>query len=141
MTAGDERVVGGYRVVALPANHQAFGECLLYAIEGPDGKRVLYATDTGEWVDAASGALRGWRFDAVLMEETFGDRTELGTEHLHLGTFASEIAKLRELGCVDDATRVIAVHLSHHNPPEGELASRLERIGVELLPEGARIRV
>lgn len=141
VSAGSELRLDGYRVVALPANHHAFGPVVLYAIEGPDGSRILYATDTGRWVDAAADLLSGWRFDVVLMEETFGDRTDLGEEHLGFDSFAEEVARLRELGCVDDATRVVAVHLSHHNPPEAEVRARLGEIGVELLPEGTRIVV
>ncbi len=141
LTAGTEVNLGGYRVVALPANHWAFGECLLYAIEAPDGKRLLYATDTGEWVTDAADLLRGWRFDAVLMEQTFGNRTDLGDQHLGLVTFGSELEWLRELGCVDDSTQVVAVHLSHHNPVERELLPRLRQMGVEAFPDGTLLQV
>ncbi len=141
VSAGYESRLGGYRVVALPANHEAFGPAVLYAIEGPDGSSVLYATDTGRWVDAAAGLLAGWRFDVVLMEQTFGDRTDLGDQHLGFVSFAEEVSRLRDLGCVDDATRVVAVHLSHHNPPESETRARLAEIGAELLPEGTRMVV
>ena len=97
VSAGSELRLDGYRVVALPANHHAFGPVVLYAIEGPDGSRILYATDTGRWVDAAADLLSGWRFDVVLMEETFGDRTDLGEEHLGFDSFAEEVARLRTL--------------------------------------------
>ncbi len=141
VSAGDELRLGDYRVMTLPANHEAFGPAVLYAIEGPDGSSVLYATDTGRWVDAAADLLAGWRFDVVLMEQTFGDRTELGDQHLALESFADELGLLRGLRCVDADTRVVAVHLSHHNPPEEELAFRLGAVGAELLPEGTRIVV
>lgn len=49
--------------------------------------------------------------------------------------------RLGALGCVDDATRVVAVHLSHHNPPGPELAARLARSGATAPPEGTRLRI
>ena len=141
LTAGDDVVLDGYRVTALPARHEALGECLLYALEDADGASVLYATDTGPgWLEGASGLLEGRRFDAVFCEETFGD-ADLSPQHLTLPTFAAEIGRLRALGCVDDATRVVAVHLSHHNPPGPELAARLARSGATAPPEGTRLRI
>ena len=138
LAAGDEVVLDGYRVRALPAEHHAFGPCLLSAVEGTDGS-LLYATDTGPWVDAAAAHLAGLRFDVVLMEETFGERTDLGSGHLHLPGFAAELDALRALRCVDEATTVAAVHLSHHNPPYAELRAHLAELGAHLVPDGARL--
>ena len=72
VTAGDLITVDQYRVQVLPATHEALGEAVLYAIEGPDGRRLLYATDTGPWKPRLLELLAGWRFDLVLLEETFG---------------------------------------------------------------------
>ncbi|MGH3562119.1 MAG: bifunctional adenosylcobinamide kinase/adenosylcobinamide-phosphate guanylyltransferase, partial [Mycobacterium sp.] len=51
--------------------------------------------------------------------------TEHGTEHHDLTSFPATIAQLRRSGAVTDATDVVAVHLSHHNPPGPELADTL----------------
>ena len=139
MAAGDEVDLDGYRVRALPAHHDALGPCLLYAVRAGDA-HVLYATDTGPWVDAAAGLLAGLRFDVVLMEETFGD-ADKSAHHLRLDTFADEVDALRRLGCVDAATRVLAVHLSHHNPPEADLAARLAALGAGLVPDGTVLQI
>lgn len=138
LTAGDDVVLDGYRVRALPAAHHAFVPCLLYAVSDASGS-LLYATDTAAWVDAAAPLLEGLRFDVVLMEETFGERTDLGSGHLHLPGFAAELDALRALGCVDARTQVAAVHLSHHNPPYAELRTRLGAVGAQLVPDGARL--
>ena len=137
LTAGDAVAYGDHRITALPASHEAFGEALLYAVEG--GGSLLYATDTGPWVARAAPLLRGRRFDVVVMEETFGDHAELGDEHLTLSTFAAELDRLRRLGCADAATRVLATHLSHHNPPTAELRRRLRALGADMAPDGTTL--
>lgn len=138
LTAGDTRRFGVHGVTALPARHHAFGEALLYAVAAPDGA-LLYATDTGPWVDRAAPLLAGRRLDVVVMEETFGDRADLADDHLTLAAFAAELDRLRALGCVDEATQVVATHLSHHNPPLAELRRRLRAIGADVVPDGTTL--
>lgn len=131
---------GRYVVRVLPADHHAFGDAVLYDVTGPgrssdlSGPRLLYATDTGPWTPRCRELLgRGFEatgraYDVVLLEETFGDRpAEPG--HHNLASFAQALDDLRGLGVVDTNTQVIAVHLSHHNPPEPELQARLAQLG------------
>lgn len=136
VTAGDVVEVAGYRLTALAANHSAFGEALLYLVD--DGRRrLLYATDTGLLPRATLAALAGARLDAVLLEETFGSHADLTAEHLHLATFAETVAALRAVGAVTDETELVAVHLSHLNPPLPELEAELARCGARVHPDGA----
>lgn len=128
----------GYEVRVLPADHEM--PAVLYDLTGPDGGRLLYATDTGPLPDAAVEAVTGARFDVVLLEETFGDLREHGTRHLDLATFGVELDRLRAVGAVTGSTDVVAVHLGHHNPPAAELAERLAAHGARLLPDGAELR-
>lgn len=135
LTAGEVVETAGYRLTALAANHHAFGEALLYLVD--DGRsRLLYATDTGVLPAATLAALAGTRLDAVLLEETFGVRTDLTDGHLHLRTFAQTVAALRAVDAVTDNTQVVAVHLSHHNPPLPELEAELARCGAHVHPDG-----
>lgn len=135
VTAGDVVEVDGYRLTALAAGHEAFGEALLYLVD--DGaRRLLYATDTGPLPTATRAALRGARLDAVLLEETFGSRTDLGDGHHHLAGFATTLAGLRGIGAVHDATLVVAVHLSHYNPPLPQLEAALASHGARAYPDG-----
>ena len=138
VTAGDTVDVAGYRVSVLAANHEAFGEACCYLVED-DFASVLYATDTGLLPESTLGALAGRRVDLVLLEETFGHRTDKGDRHLHLATFAETVARLREIGVVDQGTRVVAVHLAHDNPQLAQLSAELAEIGAEVLPDGAVI--
>ena len=136
--AGDTFVSGRHTVTALPAAHSTTGgarydgTALLYQVEDATA-RALYATDTAELPhDQLSG-----RYDVVLLEQTFGPLTGHGTAHLDLPRFGQEVARLRADGRVDHSSRVVAVHLSHHNGPD--LADQLGRHGAELLPDGATI--
>ncbi len=126
----------GYRVRVLRAAHgdSTIGDAVLFDVTGADGGRLLYATDTGPLPAETVSAVSGERFDLVLLEETFGDVVDHGTQHLDLTTFPHELRRLREVGAVDDHTTVAAVHLSHHNPPD--LAERLGSWGARLVPDG-----
>jgi len=138
VTAGEVLEVAGYRVSVLAANHEAFGEACCYLIE--DGTAsVLYATDTGLLPSSTLAALAGRRVDLVLLEETFGPRTDKGDRHLHLGSFGATVTQLRELGTVVEGTRVVAVHLAHDNPPLAQLGAELAEFGAEVLPDGTVI--
>lgn len=131
--AGDRLGVDGpdgtYAVDVLAAGHRgATGdEGVLYLLTAPDGSRLLYATDTGPLPEPTVAALGGGRLDLLLLEETFGDHVGHGTQHLDLATFGPQLDRLRASGIVDAGTEVVAVHLSHHNPPD--LDDRLAGVG------------
>ena len=66
-------------------------------------------------------------FDAVLVDETFGDKPDHGTGHLDLATLPGVLRSLRDCGAVTAATVVAATHLSHHNPPAPRAARAARR--------------
>ncbi len=141
IAAGDDLTLvsaaGTHRVQVLPAAH-AHGdgdvlaqEAVLFAVTGPDGHRLLYATDTGPLPDSTLASLEG-PFALLLVDETFGDLHTHGTGHLDLATLPPLLDRLRTQGCITPATMVVATHLSHHNPPTRELRERLGALGVQL---------
>lgn len=116
-------------------------EAVLYDVTTPEGTRVLHATDTGPLPDATLAAVEQAAYDVVLLEETFGDRDDLaGDGHLGLAGFAEQVRRLRAAGAVTPATDVVAVHLSHHNPPTAELARRLADLGARVVDDGTVLR-
>ena len=123
--------VGDYLIRPLAAQHQVIspGDAVLYDVTGPAGERLLWACDTGplplDWFAAVEGA----GFDVVLAEQTFGHEDHGPDRHLNLTSFGSFVEQLRSVGAVAAATEVVAVHLSHHNPPEAELTAELARLG------------
>ena len=96
VTAGAVVQRAGYEVHALAGDHEV--PTVLYDITGPDGARLLYASDTGPLPAATVEAARDAAYDVVLMEETFGDRLGHGTGHLDLSTFPAQLDRLRAVG-------------------------------------------
>ena len=136
--AGDRLTLGAYDVRVHRARHGAEDACVLFDVTGPGG-RLLYATDTGPLPDDTVEAVRGAAYDVLLMEETFGDLGTHGTDHLDLVTFPEQLRRLREAGAVTDGTDVVAVHLSHHNPPTDELDRRLAGWGARVVDDGTTL--
>ncbi|MFC9787540.1 bifunctional adenosylcobinamide kinase/adenosylcobinamide-phosphate guanylyltransferase [Rhodococcus sp. NPDC127528] len=131
--------VGEHAVRVLPAAHRVVraGDAVLYEVAGPDSRKLLWATDTGPLPIETLDAVRGARYDAVFLEETFGDLADHEPDHLDLTTFPRTLAALRVAGAVVDGTDVIAVHLGHHNPID--LPERLRPWGVRVVDDGAVI--
>ena len=138
VAAGDHVELGDYAVRVLAASHGATGSSVLYDVASSSG-RLLYATDTAALPGETVEAVRGAAFDHVLLEETFGDLTTHGTDHLDLRTFPEQVRRLRVAGAVTEHTDVVAVHLSHHNPPSEELNRRLAGWGARAVPDGTRL--
>ncbi|MCW2615404.1 MAG: cobalamin biosynthesis protein CobU, partial [Frankiales bacterium] len=112
-TAGDRLSVAGYDVVVLPATHagRRAGPAVLYDLTGPDGRRLLYATDTGVLGEAALALVQDRAYDAVLLDLTSGHQPA----HHDLATWPEQVAELRRRGAVVASTAVHAVHLGHGN--------------------------
>lgn len=139
VTPGDVLAAeGGLEVRVLPAAHSTTGglrhdgTAVLYEVTGD--ARILYATDTAHLPheDLAE------HYDLVLLELTFGTRTDHGTAHLDLPRFGHEVARLRAERRLAAGGRVVAVHLSHHNPTD--LADRLSGMGA-LAPRDGTVLV
>ena len=106
-------------------------EAVLYLLTSSDSSTLLYATDTGLFDPEATG-LPTTPADVVLLDATFGDTHDHGTGHLDLSTLPAQVDALRAHGTVDEHTRLVATHLSHHNPPSADLRARLGVIGMTL---------
>jgi adenosylcobinamide kinase/adenosylcobinamide-phosphate guanylyltransferase len=132
--AGDRVTAAGYDVVALPARHggEDVGPAVLYDVTGPDGARVLWATDTAALPEQALALAAGRAYDAVLLELT-GTMPEV---HLDLSSWPGQVDALRRVGAVVDATQVLAVHLGHDNPPPAELDAVLAGHGARAGVDG-----
>lgn len=134
MTAGDSVKVAGYRIEALSANHDAYGEALCYRID--DGAAsLLYLTDTGPLPESTLAAVAGRRVGLVLLEETFGHVTKSGRHH-DLPAFAATVDALRANGAIDDDTRIVPIHLGHDNPPLAVLREEMAALGADVLADG-----
>jgi adenosylcobinamide kinase/adenosylcobinamide-phosphate guanylyltransferase len=127
---GDRHVVEGYEVRVLDAEHPK--DAVLYDVTGPDGGRLLYASDTGVLPERTVRAVRDRDFHVVLLELA-------GTpipSHLTLETWPEQVRRLREAGAISSTTQLVATHLGHHNPPPAELDRRLLDLGARAARDG-----
>ena len=76
------------RALAAAHGDAVTGDCLLWDVTGPDGARLLYATDTGPLCPETLSALA--TYDLVLLEETFGDLAEHDADHHDLDVLPSD---------------------------------------------------
>lgn len=113
---------GDHTVTALPADYMKNENCYIYIVEN-DGKRLLYAHDTGIFPRETWVYIRGMRFDAVSLDCTFVlDYNERG----HMGFPNALEVKRRFLhdGCADGNTRFVINHFSHNgNKTHAEISA------------------
>jgi adenosylcobinamide kinase/adenosylcobinamide-phosphate guanylyltransferase len=110
-------------------------EAVLYDVTGPDSATLFYATDTGPLSESQMAAVAGRSFDVMLVDESFGFKDDHGTGHLDLTTLPTMLDGLRRHGAITSSTDVIAIHLSHHNPPERQLQAALHPLGVRIVDD------
>jgi phosphoribosyl 1,2-cyclic phosphate phosphodiesterase len=129
---------GPYRVTSVRAAHAPDTmTALLYLIER-GGRTLFYATDTGPFGEETWAALArfGRPVDVLAMDHTFGFAAE-SSGHLNADQFVKQVARMREIGVVGPATRVLAHHVAHHsNPPHEELALLVAERGYEAAYDG-----
>ena len=131
---GDRLTLGAYQVRGLAGSHDG----VVYDVAGPSG-RLLHAPTTGPLPGSTVEALRGAAFHLVLLDETGGDQLDPGTATLDLRSFPEQLLRLRGVGAVTDSTDVVAVHLSHRNPPAPELSRRLAAWGARVVEDGTTL--
>jgi phosphoribosyl 1,2-cyclic phosphate phosphodiesterase len=134
--------VGPYRARAVLAAHDPALACLLYVVER-DGKALFYATDTGPLPEEIWAALTAWggRFDAVIMDHTFG-YGRASTGHLNGEQFLAQVARLRSLGLLANGARIYATHIAHHsNPLHAELVAQAAAAGYLVAHDGLTIAI
>ena len=106
---------GDYRVTALPARHYDGDGAAIYVVEGD--KTLLYAHDTGYLFDEVFAyiAEKGLRFDLITLDCNY---VELPVDdeggHMGLPNIRRVVARLQEMGAVDDRTVKVVNHFSHN---------------------------
>ena len=110
-----EFFAGGYRILPLPANHDPASSPLIYAIER-DGKRMLYAHDTGLFPEETVQALKTFgRFDLISFDCTGAVATEGWVDgHMSLKTNLIMVERLTREGIMDSGSIRVANHFSHN---------------------------
>ena len=99
----------GYRITPLLARHTPSEECLNFLIER-EGRRIVYATDTGIWPEETFACMAGIAIDLLVVECTNALCDSPYEGHLNLHTLGEMLRRLREIGVLDAETRVVTTH-------------------------------
>lgn len=107
--------VGNHSVTPLEANHDFRLLPLIYDIER-DGKHLLYANDTGFFLDSVWDYLKTSRpyFSLVSLDCTAGIINHGYTVHMNFEQNILTKQRLIEIGCADENTVFICHHFSHN---------------------------
>lgn len=112
--------VGELRVSAVKGNHRVERtneETLNYLIQFPSGTTLMYACDTGYYLEETWNHLEREYADILIMDCTFGgrrDRGEFPSGHLDIASFLRMLEKMVSVGFIDDSTHIFATHINPH---------------------------
>lgn len=119
---GIEYEIGSVRVFTIPGNHTVVASderSINYLLELPGGRTLLYALDTGYYTDDTWALLEGRHADTVIMDCTFGGRTDRGeypSGHLDARSFLRMLERMSRISFIDERSRLYATHI---NPDQG----------------------
>lgn len=109
--------VGTFSVTPLPASHSPATFPLIYLVENEEGKRLLYAHDTGDFSEAVWEYLTSHprRLDIVSLDCTYGQRETARTGgHMNFAANLRTRERLLALGAADEHTVFVSNHFSHN---------------------------
>ncbi len=130
-----------YTITPIHANHLSDEDSHNLLLER-DGKSLLYATDTGVWMDDTWEFLKTRKLDALVLECTKGFVEDDYPGHLSIEDFLMVIDRLRSQGTLSPSSKVISTHHSHNgNATHAELVETLKPFGVVVGFDGLEIEV
>ena len=111
--------VGELRVETIKGSHKAEGKdqfSLNYLIRLPDGRRVLYAVDTGYYLEESWAFLQGKRADILIMDCTFTARKSepRAFGHHTFLSYLESLQRMKEIGFITTQSRIFTTHFDPH---------------------------
>lgn len=116
--AGEHYSVGGYEMMPVNTTHHASASETAYNyLFKKNGKSLLYATDTGFYIEESLELLKGTQLDFLVMEGTWGDRTDKPTtSHMNAFAFVEQLEIFRRYDIIRADTEIFCTHINHkHN--------------------------
>ena len=107
---------GEYTVSALPTIHTGYfhDETALNYLFEKDGKRFIYACDTGRYPFENFEFLKDKKLDYLIIEGSFGKMNlPEDSPHMCLDALQWMISKFKEYNCVDESTKIYITHIAH----------------------------
>lgn len=114
-----------YTVTAVQTTHRAteFEDGVNFLFETREGRKVLYACDTGYYPEETLTLLQGKAVDLLVLEATWGsNHGDINlASHLNDEAFVEMLNVLLEHGIIREDTRVYASHINHKHDHTHEL--------------------
>jgi len=112
--------VGDFTVETVKGNHTGSTEeekSINYLVTAPGGRSLFYALDTGYYLEETWEFLEDKHTDLLVMECTFGARTDRGefpSDHLDIASFLRMLERMSAIGFIDGGTTIFATHVNPH---------------------------
>lgn len=106
---------GGYRIMAVNTQHRiSEKEVAINYLFEKNGKKMIYACDTGFYPPETLSVLSGSKNDILVMETTWGSNTDNDpTSHLNCEAFVQMLDILLDEEIIHENTLVYATHINH----------------------------
>ena len=111
---------GDIEFIPVRANHVSRGFAHSYILKR-NGKTLLYALDTGGYDEDMMTLLHAQRYDAMIMEGTFGAAHTGGDHHMNLWKNIAFRDDMKAQGCISDETPFYLTHMAPHWTPPYDL--------------------
>ena len=119
-----------YRITPILATHKGDEECHNFVIE-KDGRKFLYATDTGLYRQEVFDFLAGWNIHAVVVECSEGFHKTPYVGHMDLAQCVEQVSRLRENGAIAPGAAIFTTHhTAGGNATHDELTEALAPYGI-----------
>lgn len=150
-----EKVVTDDELSFIPvaAIHGGDGKGIVYDIKGSSnfahsyiiergGRKLLYALDTGGYVPEMMDLILSHRYDAVVMEGTFGLNNTPQTGHMNTEKNIAFRDLLMENGCISADTPFFLTHMAPHwTPPHDIYAPMMAEKGFIVAYDGLTVEI
>lgn len=144
INAFDTFMTNGYKITALPANHMHDETALFYIIE-KEGKKLLYANDTGYFCQEVFDYIAKNKvvFDMVSYDCTNVEIPIADTgRHMGIPNILRLKEKLQSLGAIKENTLHCITHFSHNGNPDHErLISLVEPFNMLVAYDGLTVEI
>lgn len=105
---------GGYDVMPVLTTHGYPEQAALNYRFKKDGRSMLYAVDTGYYLEDSLEALRDSKLDTLIMEGTWGNATDKSTlQHLSGPAFVHQLDTFFKYGIIRKDTAIYVTHINH----------------------------
>lgn len=130
-----------FTITPILANHKVGEEAHNLIIE-KDGRKLIYATDTGIWCERTFEFLKGAMANALVIECTDGFKKSTYNGHLDIAECVGVVHRLRDFDGIADDARVVTTHHSHQGGARHcDLVKALGRFAIEPGYDGMEFEV